>query len=774
MIDSFGAATALILVLTVSGLAHAQSSTRPDDNSKPEGEAEVQWPRASETAEASAAVLPAITVYATRSQRQVLDVPVNITAVTGERIEREMISDIQELVRYEPGVDVNRQTSGTNPFSSFTGFTIRGVGGNRVQLMIDGSRVPERIIDGTRDYFDMDFVKQVDIVRGPGSVLWGSDALGGIVAIETIDPEDLLREGEQIGGQASAAFDSFDNGIDTSLSVATRLSPTVSVMGGISVDRSDEGELSQARADGGIYGCPRNVALGATPCNELDSMDFLAKRGLAKLVFTPNADHRFEVSVDVLDRLTEVDFDQVLGPQYSMISGAPTGEIVHDYNRELDLKRQQFGLEHHWDTDLAWLDSLDWRVAYAPQSYERNGRKLLTDTAGDTVVEKDSLKYGEDFLELDIQATSSFEMPGSEHVLTYGFDGDYTMTDYERTERSFNITQGTMTEERAGGFNFANADTIRADFYIQDEISLFEGRLEVIPGLRLVNYSIDPRADADYQPVPGAEPKKLTETRLTAQLGAIFHIDERFSVYARWAQGFKMPTAQQLYTSLPGAFFNLIPAPNLKPETVNSYEIGLRGQFDRGWFSVNGFYADYDDFIQSFYNPPGTTDYTYRNLSSVKIWGIEASAEARIWQELTGSLALSWQHGEQKVSPGAETTPFDVAPLTATLGLGYEIPEHGLSFDVMGTFAAPVTRSSSPTAFEPDGYAVFDAYASWAITDGVALNAAVLNITNERYFKAPLPGIYETSVSDAVARTNPLELQTAPGRTFRIGVDVLF
>src|SRR5690606_31766409 len=105
----------------------------------------------------------------------------------------------------------------------------------------------------------------------------------------------------------------------------------------------------------------------------------------------------------------------------------------------------------------------------------------------------------------------------------------------------------------------------------------------------------------------------------------------------QWGQGFKMPTSQQLYTSLPGDFFDLIPAPDLRPETVNNFELGLRGQFDRGWFSVNGFYADYEDFIQSFYNPPGTSDYTYRNLSSVQVWGVEAAAETRLYEDFTGS-----------------------------------------------------------------------------------------------------------------------------------------
>lgn len=54
-----------------------------------------------------------------------------------------------------------------DPFTTFGGFTIRGVGGNRIQMQVDGFRVPERIIDGSRDNLDFSFTKQVKIVSDP-------------------------------------------------------------------------------------------------------------------------------------------------------------------------------------------------------------------------------------------------------------------------------------------------------------------------------------------------------------------------------------------------------------------------------------------------------------------------------------------------------------------------------------------------------------------------------------------------------------------------------
>ena len=230
--------------------------------------------------------LGTITLNTDRAGGQVLDVPANVTVIDDDEIDDRHITDMEELVRNVPGVTAPRQTSGTDPFSTFGGFTIRGVGGNRVAMQVDGSRVPERIIDGTRDYLDFSFTKQAEIVRGPASVLWGADALGGLVALETLDPEDLLQ-GRDRALNMKGGFDSFDNGTDVSLTFGQRFTDDLSILVGIKRATANEPELTNARDDGGIYGCFRNIGFGATTCGEFDPMSTESTRTLAKLVWTP-------------------------------------------------------------------------------------------------------------------------------------------------------------------------------------------------------------------------------------------------------------------------------------------------------------------------------------------------------------------------------------------------------------------------------------------------------------------------------------------------------
>lgn len=728
------------------------------------------WPAAPALAQSGHVELGTLTLRTDRAGGQVRDVPANVTVVDAEEIDDRHITDMEELVRTVPGVTAPRQTSGTDPFSTFGGFTIRGVGGNRVAMQVDGSRVPERIIDGTRDYLDFSFTKQVEIVRGPASVLWGADALGGLVALETLDPEDLLQ-GRDRGLNIKGGFDSFDSGTDVSLTFGQRFTDDLSILVGLKRATANEPELSNARDDGGIYGCPRNIASGAVPCGTFDPMNTDANRTLAKLVWTPG-NHRFEFSADITGRETDVRQLSSLGPVISSVTGAPTGEVIHQKDRFLDLYRERYAIEHNF-TPGGTLRELRTTFAYTPNGYSRTGFEASTSASGDSIVTRDYLGYSEDFYELDVQATFDFMLGQTEHELIVGFDGDIARTDYQRRDIETNLTTGTVTDTRAGGFNFANATTTRADIYLQDRITFAGGAFELTPGLRFATYKIDPRPDANYQPVPGKEPRTREQERLLASLGAIYRFDDTWSVWGKYGEGFKMPTAQQLYTSLPGAFFNLIPAPNLRPEEVKSYELGLRFEKPLGFFAINGFYAQYDDFIQDFYNPPGTSDYTYRNISKVDIWGIEASCAWQFTDRTGVDFSAAWQKGRQKLTPTALETPHTLPPLTATVALTHEIPSRNLTLEGVATFAADVQETESPTDFKPSGYALLDLYAKWEVVDNGFLKLGVQNVFDTRYF-VPNAATYGMTASAAVAKTNPIELQTGPGRTFMVSFDRTF
>ncbi len=728
--------------------------------------------------DANVRILPPITVTATRSEKTLFETPSNVTAVTGEELGRRMDNTIEELFRYEPGIEVPRQSSGTDPFNSSGGVRIRGVGTNRTQVLVDGNRTLERITDSTRDVVDANAVKQVEIVRGPGSVLWGSDGLGGVVNFITKDPDDYLVTGRDWAVEGSASYATVDDAFIETVAGAYRVSDAIAVSLSYTRRDAEEIDLSNARAgDDAVQPCPRNAE--ATQCDAFDPTDIGSNNVLGKLVWDLSPDNRLRFTGEFFDRITDVDQNSVLGPATNF-RGAVTADI-ESYEREQEVRRWRASVDQDWDVGLALLDNVKWQLTYSPQEVNRSGERLRTRLpSGERERRRDSLDYSEDFYEADVQLTSSFDLAGSRHTLTYGFDGDYQETDYERVDVTSNLTTGVTTTARAGGFNFANATTRRADGYLQDEIALFDGRLTLVPGARLAYYKIEPEPDADYEIVPGAEPRDISETDLQLKFGAIVDVWGPISVYGQYAEGFKMPTAQQLFQSLDSLpFFALVPNANLEPESVESYEAGLRGDFGgRGFFSVNGFFADYTDFIRNFvavedptvFGLPATAQtLTYDNVDNVEVYGVEFAGGWRFDDRFSVRAAVSHQWGQEEDN-GVESEFNGALPWGAVVGLRWDERRYGFSVELVGNFQTDAHDVDDPDIeFRPDGYAVFDLIAEWELLPNAVLRGAVYNLFDTRYFGPETVG-HPINRRDDVLRVNPVELQSAPGVNAKIGL----
>jgi hemoglobin/transferrin/lactoferrin receptor protein len=724
-----------------------------------------------------AMLLPPITATATRGEKSLIDTPANVSTIVRKEIDRRMMVTIEDMIRYEPGIQVNRQTSGTDPFGSLGGFSIRGVGGNRVLTIVDGSRTIERITDQTRDFIDLSNMKKVEIVRGPASVLWGSDALGGVVAFTTKDPADYIAPGRNWGVQYDGWFNSLNFSFTNTMTGAIRVGNIEAMLSYTRRD-AEQNRLTKAISPGGVWPCTR--APESLPCNELNPASIASNSVLAKVVWNSDTGHRVKVTGEYFDRDTRVDqlWDRGLGVN---ANGTFSATRTDDYVRWQTLRRYRLQLEHEWKPEWGYLDELRWQVGFHPQTLNRSGQRYQTNTTTNVRTFRDDfLGYQEYFYEVDLQLKSSFAI-GSwmKHTFTYGFAGSLTKTDYSRRDITTNFTTGTTTTTIAGGFNFANANTWRADWYVQDEIALFGERLLITPGLRFATYRILPRPGAGYQAVPGAEPRNIYADDLALKLGLIYKLDKQFSIYAQYAEGFKMPTAEQLYTSLPnagGPGVSLVPNPFLRPESVRSYEVGVRGQFENAFFSLNGFHANYTDFIQSFQTAANGIDITYANLSKLWLWGIEASGAWRVTPNIELTAALSYQYGNQKTNATSQVTPYNGAePWRFVGGARWTKPEWGVDVELIGTWQTGMTRvSDTPTVrYRPAGYVLFDLNTAWDVTPGFTVRASVLNMFDARYFPSSVANSYDrTPSSAAVAATNPLELQTGPGRHFRIGLSI--
>lgn len=171
------------------------------------------------------------------------------------------------------------------------GFVVRGIGGNRVLIQVDGIRVPNGFSFGAQDagrgdYVDIGLVKSVEFLRGPASALYGSDGLAGAVSFVTSDPRDILRD-QSVGGLVRSQYNSSDNEFTETAIVAARRG-SWSAMAAFT--RRDFNELDNKATTGGT-GVIRSLP---------NPQDGQSDAALGKVVYEPGNGHRFRLTGEYL------------------------------------------------------------------------------------------------------------------------------------------------------------------------------------------------------------------------------------------------------------------------------------------------------------------------------------------------------------------------------------------------------------------------------------------------------------------------------------------
>ena len=178
-----------------------------------------------------AAELETVMVYA-RRLLPASRVAATVSVITQETIERTLVADVKQLVRYVPGLSVR-----SDPFRfGVDTIAIRGIGGNRVAVEVDG--VPAaggfavgNFADSGRAFVDPVFLRRVEVLRGPASSLYGSDAIGGVVSMTTITAQSLLAAGRDDGWSVASGYAGVDSGWHGAVLGGARRADTTALLG---------------------------------------------------------------------------------------------------------------------------------------------------------------------------------------------------------------------------------------------------------------------------------------------------------------------------------------------------------------------------------------------------------------------------------------------------------------------------------------------------------------------------------------------------------------
>jgi iron complex outermembrane receptor protein len=541
-----------------------------------------------------------IVVTAQRRAERLVDVPISITALSGDSLEDAGIRNTQDLTAVVPGLNFTSQGAFSQP-------TIRGVGttvaqnGNEanIAMYIDGVYQANQIANVQ----NIVGIESIEVLKGPQGTLFGRNATGGAIRITTRAPSFTPT------GEFEASYGNFE---------ATRLQTYLSgpLADNVAVN------LAVLYTEGGAY--IDNIFLG----NETSYNDSMTVRSRllwditesASLTFTATYMERSNPSVYALTPINN-NYWSVTAPGYLPVSDQTT-QINLSFDPINDMDSLAFAV--NGDFDLGWAD-LTSVSSYVDTSFygttdlDRSNLSPPTAGAGTLQLPKDM----ETFVQ-ELNLVSSGEGPFQ------WFTGVFYMNDSH--------TQANIITGNVAGAAVTNSNTEAMAWF--GEVNYTVGDFTFIGGTR---YSTEDRELIFHRDSPLANNRASESfSDWTPRVGVRYALTDNSNLYATWSEGFKS-----------GLLEGTTAIVTIRPEEITAYEIGYKyGEGDTS-FSISAYTYEYTDLQFARYDPLSPTLSVLTNAASAESWGVEAEYATTLGENLDIRFSAAYQNAEYTDFPNA-------------------------------------------------------------------------------------------------------------------------
>lgn len=629
-------------------------------------------------AEDEVAALPEMLVTPTGTEKIAFETSLPVNLVEAEELEEKITSSIGTIFETEPGVDVVSAGNGSvHPM-------IRGLHGERVLVLVDGIRLSEQRPGGNHVFsLDPAQIEKVEVVRGPASVLYGSDAIGGVVNFITKGAEERTESEARVGGEASVQYDSATDGLKESAHLKFGKGHFNGYLGGTYTDAENietpEGELNNSFYDGYTLWTGGNY-IG-------DGWKF-------------EADYSF-MKADV---------------------GIPSAAaFAEDYFKDEKHHRLSMGLEMD-DFGSNVLDRM--RLDFGWQRHNRHRYRRKTAATPPPVI-------GD--LEVDIQLDIDtytlkpqiFLTPNDSHYVTMGFDFFY---EDAASGRTIGDTGSNWVHPVYNNIPvIPDSDRLGIGAFIQDEILVGDNWV-MTPGLR-VDWI---EAQTDGHPGHAISDEDSSENyAFSGNLGLLYRLTDEVNIYSNVGRAFRAPTLLELYFYGPHDVANDIGNPDLDSETSWNFDLGVKVKTEKLQAMTGVFYNIVDDYIAKERRTDG--NYYYTNYDSVTLYGAEAGLDYEIGSGFSTFASASYVFAEDD---GTGDYLPEIPPFKCNYGIRYEndfAKEQKFWIEFSGLTASDQNKIHANEK-KTSGYTRLDLHAGVDLGKNWSLIVGVENLTDELYY----------------------------------------
>ncbi len=593
---------------------------------------------------AAVAATDDMTVTATGNARSAFEAPMMVSVIDASAPENQTASSATDLLRHVPGLtlDGTGRTNGQD-------VNLRGYDRRGVLVLVDGVRQGTDTGHLNSTFLDPALIKRIEIVRGPSALLYGSGAMGGVIAYDTADAKDLLQAGQNSGYRVFGTAATGDHSLGMGANAFGRTDTLDGLVAWSSRDRGDirQGGGGTAPNDESINNM---LAKGSWQMDQAQSLSGSLRyyNNAAQEPKNPQTIAADDSSNPMTDRST-IQRDMQLG--YHI---APAGNDWLNADARI-----------YWSEARINAQNIDGTGEFRQQTIQ--GGK----------VENRTRLFADSF---------------ASHLLTYG--GEY----YRQEQEPSGATTG-----------FPDARIDFSSGWLQDEITLRDLPVTLLGGTRYDNYrgSSDGYEDVDADKWSSRAGITITPAEWLMLFGSYAQAF-RAPTMGEMYNDAKHFSIGRFYTNYWVPNPNLRPETNETQE----YGFGLRFddlllandalEFKASYFDTNA-----KDYISTTVDFAAATTMSY-NVPNAKIWGWDMMAK---YSASLFTLDVAYNRTRGKDTDTGEYIS-SISPDTVSSKLDVPVAQSGFSLGWIGTFADRSTHVSSSYSHQP-GYAVNDFYVSY-------------------------------------------------------------
>ncbi|MGL4721688.1 MAG: TonB-dependent receptor plug domain-containing protein [Desulfovibrionaceae bacterium] len=618
-----------------------------------------------------------VVVTATKKEKMLQDVPSSVSVITADEIQESSKNVIGDLLEDVPGVEVSN--SGTQGLKRIT---IRGEGPRRVLILIDGQRISEnKSLEGTPILIDPARIERIEVIKGPASVLYGADALGGVINIITKKGGSKVLEGEVSAGYNSSMDKASSFGYNGYASLFGKKNG-FSYRGSIS--HSAKSDLRTP------IGTQNHTKYDASDANIYLDYDF--------------GNTKVGINYDYFRTYIE---STAYGPDWSDIG------FYSDMPSWTRNKISTF-------VEIRDITSYMSRVRF--DIFVQSNEKEYENLVPPLLPRRRPVNVRVEALNKNKQFGSSLQtdwLIGENHFLIVGYDLNYDFLD---TDNKTDLTvfvpipgippMVINTKYSAEGYILTNALYAQMESTLPQDFTLSYGtRLSMV-------YTELSKLTGDAPDIGNAAGGFKGPAGV---VGDNFYIYPVFNIGLTWSgvkhltlrtlfsQGFRTPQLQERYINVIGAE-TFYANPNLKPEITQNIEVGARYSNYGINMDIGVFYSYADNYmdLELLSDNPARGPYKYSNIAVAQTFGIELLLSYLIpVVKLEPYISMSWMKRQYQYE-NFSTFDSGLPEFMGRVGIRYEkdFIEYGFLYfiDTYGRFASSVRYEASNrvmTQFDP-------------------------------------------------------------------------